>query len=162
MLNREFFFWICGYFELAGNKQLTQRQWEIVKNHFKLMLKVTKHRPSIVAINLNNDLYLAGLCFSQIENCRPTEAEIMYYIQGFYEISAFTGKLNKNQTKKIIDLFMENNLGISPTGVEIFVTIGNGKDPRKMLNEIFLHDIDNSYGLSPEEMIETAKIHSGH
>ena len=162
MLNREFMFWICGYFDICGNTQLTQRQWEIVLRHFKLMLRVTNYRPSVTAINLNHDENLVWLCRSQINNVRPTEAEIMYYIQGFYEISGFEGKLTKAQIKIIVDLFMFNNEGISPTGIEIFCAVGNNENPRELLKAMFEHVIDNSYGLSPEEMIETARIHSGH
>ena len=162
MLNREFMFWICGYFDICGNTQLTQRQWEIVLRHFQLMLKVSNQRPSVTAITLNHDDNLAWLCRSQIKNVRPSEAEIMYYIQGFYEISGFEGKLNKVQTKKIVELFMFNNEGISPAGVEVFIEVGNMGDPRELLKEMFQHVIDNSYGLSEEEMIETAIIHSGH
>ena len=162
MLNREFFFWICGYLELCGNSQFTQRQWEVVMNHFKLMLKVTRYRPSVTAINLINDENFEWMCRSQIENVRPTEAEIMYYIQGFYEISGFEGKLNKVQTKKIVELFMFNNDGISPAGIEVFVVVGNNGDPRELLKVMFQHVIDNSYNLTKEEMLVTQKIHDGH
>jgi len=161
MLNREFFFWICGYLELCGNSQFTQRQWEVVMNHFKLMLKVTSYRPSVTAINLINDENFEWMCRSQIENVRPTEAEIMYYIQGFYEISGFEGKLNKVQKKKIVELFMFNNEGISPAGIEVFVEVGNNGDPRELLKALFQHVIDNSYNLTEEEMFEAQMIHDG-
>ena len=162
MLNRQFFFWICGYFDLCGNTQLTQHQWQIVIRHFKLMLSVTNYRPSVVAVNLNHDDNLAWLCRSQIENCRPSESEIMYYIQGFFEISGFEGKLTKAQVKKIVDLFMFNNTGISPAGIEVFCAVGNNTpELQGLLNAMFENQIDNSYGLSEKEMIETQKIHDG-
>ena len=72
-------------------------------------------------------------------------------------------RLNKEQISQIAELFLLNNTGITPQCTNIFINIvnntGKGKD---LLNNVFEHTIDASYGLTQEELIETAKIHSGH
>ena len=70
MLNREFFFWLCGYFDISGNTQLTQRQWEVIQRHYELMLSVSLYCPSVVAMNLENDPDLSKICHTQIQDVR--------------------------------------------------------------------------------------------
>ena len=160
MLNREFFFWLCGYFDICGNDQLTQRQWEMIQRHYELMLSVSLYCPSIVAMNLENDPDLSKICHTQIQDVRPTEAEIMYWLQGFFEISGFEGELTKSQQERIVDMFRLNNSGISPRGMQIYLKVTeNSTQLRNLLNQMFQHVIDQSYGLSEEEMIKTGLLH---
>ena len=160
MLNREFMFWLCGYFDICGNDQLTQRQWEMVQRHYELMVSVTRYCPSIIALNLENDADLSKICHTQIQGVRPTEAEIMYWLQGFYEISGFEGSLTTVQQTMIIEMFRLNNTGISPRGMQIYLKVTqNSTQLKKLLNKIFQHVIDQSYGLSEEEMIKTGLLH---
>ena len=162
MLNREFFYWIVGYFDLADTCTLSEDQWEMVQRHLELMLNVSRFRPSLVAIMLENEPEdLVHLCRSQILGTRPSESEICYYLQGYFEISGAT-KINETQRDKIIDLFLLNNIGLSYRGVDIFVHVVRNSDNLKdLLNDIFQHAIDISYGLSDEEMILTQRIHDG-
>ena len=165
MLNKEFFFWISGWFDLSNTTELSESQWEMVKNHLELMLTVTNYCPSIVAMNLENNKQLSYLCKSQIMGERPNEHELMYYVQGFFEISGVGSdyRFNNEQINQIAELFLLNNTGISPHCTDIFINIVNNTGKvKELLNNIFEHAIDVSYGLSEEEMIETAKIHSGH
>ena len=137
----------------------------MVKRHIELMLKVTNYCPSLVAVNLENNKRLSYLCKSQILGERPNEHDLMYYVQGFFEISGVGSdfRLNKQQIIQISELFLLNNTGISPQGMNIFINIvNNTKKVKELLNNIFEHAIDNSYNLTQEELIETAEIHSGH
>ena len=161
-------YWICGWFDLSNTCELSQTQWEMVQRHFDLMLAVSNNCPSLVAINLENEKdnpeQLSYLCHSQISGERPSEAEIMYYIQGFYEISGVGSdyKLNKEQINQISELFILNNTGVSPKGIDIFINIVQNTDQVKQkLNDIFEHAIDLSYGLNEEELAATQRIHDG-
>ena len=156
-------FWICGYFDIAFCNKLTDKQWEMVQRHFELMLVVSQYRPSIVATNLDNNAQLSYMCHSQIEGVRPTESEIMYYIQGFFEISGVTDHiLDKRQQQLIVNLFLHNNTGISYRGIDIFISVCQNKmQLQSQLNEIFVHDIDQSYGLTDEELEKANQVHLG-
>jgi len=81
-------------------------------------------------------------------------------LQGFFEISGFEGELTKSQQEKIVDMFRLNNSGISPRGMQIYLKVTqNSTQLKKLLNQIFQHVIDQSYGLSDDEMIKTGLIH---
>ena len=88
----------------------------------------------------------------------------MYYIQGFYEISGVESdyKLNKEQINQITELFFLNNTGVSPKGIDIFISVVQNTDQvQQKLNDIFEHAIDLSYDLNQEELVATQRIHDG-
>lgn len=39
MYSQDFCYWLQGYFELSGTKELNEKQIEIVKNHLNLVFK---------------------------------------------------------------------------------------------------------------------------
>ena len=119
---------------------------------------------------LSNEPKLDDLAF-ELDGVRPTWSEVMYFVQGFIEISDCDENfkqiyLTDSQQKTMIEFFKFNLDGYPPEAVAIFELITEEhpsfEELQKALYPIFQHKIDNSYGLTEEEMKQTQDIHDSY
>ncbi len=158
--------WLKGYLELS-NSPLNQMKISIIHAHYLLMLYVS-HQPSLNAIQIgeDEDLNLGDLktlVDLDLEGERPDSRSILYYLQGYFEISE-ESMFNRKQASIMMARIRQVNTGLSENTVKLFHRISelDCDSVKEVLNLSFVHEVDPSYGLTEGELKESQRIHDSH
>lgn len=181
MLNREFICWVGGFVELSlicGDKfELSTDQRRIILAHAKLCQEVCKDEiilfvDFILHFVMNEEkcesTFFLKSVYREFEKLNDvlTCNELCYYMQGYFEIGQ-TQTWTRSCLTRLIYLCEKNQSGlIKDLRIEYCrwreayaaaVTEYNCEKWKSLLNSIFLHSIDNSYGAQDQEKLD--KIH---
>lgn len=158
----DFTAWIAGFVQVSGELYLTKEQVVIFEAHKNLCVFVEKGAQMPEWANITDNA-IGYKMYKVLSNFTPTtEREAAYFIQGFFELSKpIKSKYTKEQSNKLASAIKTRFTPLAPVkealdidGVEAFGYV------EKFLNGMFKHDIDNSYGLTPEENQNANIIHN--
>ena len=167
----EFLCWLAGFITLRVDDEaaLTERQHEIIHAHAMLCDQVEEGRTTVLIreiINKSNEDSVVPICQVQFASLPPlTSPQLSYFLQGHFEISE-SNEITGDQIMLMKAEFERNTHGFGSKLFEIYNELEQfppaSEKIQEILNSIFLHVIDPSYGFTDETNEELQKVHDAY
>lgn len=135
MNDRDFIFWLNGYFELSGAEELNKDQVKIIKDHIKLVL--TKVTPTVT---IGSQWYPASVAGTDLilttGSCNPNNHINEYFNQNY--CSNIDGKLDVKSTETYNQKFDD----MIDTAIKTHSTCET-KNEQPQTNKLVMSDADH-------------------